>query len=414
MMPPSVTGFSTPLKTDVTTPPFNINTSIFAHRQCIAGSVVDRQPNSVAIAEEANESTMPRQQRETLVGNPTDVFSKFPYLFVPFLDRVSLLRLFSANREIYAASQEAREAVTLLWPEKKLRVGSRVFSVAFSPDGGLLACGCENEDIRLWNRVNGQCTLLEGHTSWVRSVSFSPDGNFLASGSADRTIRLWKLADQSCRVLEGHSSWVMSVAFSPDGSTIASGSADGSVSLWDVREGRRIRTLRDNRMMGVYSVAWAPDGKTAAAGYNGGKILEWNLSAIGEGLNSATCYIQAHRRVVHNISYSPDGSYLASDSNDATIKLWAVVADLSCSKVFTGHCDRVLSVCFSPNGKIIASGSSDKSIRLWNVKAGNGTCLLHLPAHHEGNVMSVAFSPDGRNLASGSDDETVRLFDISS
>jgi dipeptidyl aminopeptidase/acylaminoacyl peptidase len=84
-----------------------------------------------------------------------------------------------------------------------------------------------------------------GHSGSVNSVAFSPDGSLIASASTDATIRLWRVSDGVLlRTLTGHTSDVNSVAFSPDGNLIASASSDNTVRLWRVSDGVLLRTLR--------------------------------------------------------------------------------------------------------------------------------------------------------------------------
>src|SRR5687768_12836468 len=83
-------------------------------------------------------------------------------------------------------------------------------------------------------------TMRPGHTSWVRTVAFSPDGKLLASGSLDKSISMWDVkTGKSTASLTGHTDAVNSVAFSPDGKLLASGSQDDSTKLWDLAAGKR-------------------------------------------------------------------------------------------------------------------------------------------------------------------------------
>ena len=130
--------------------------------------------------------------------------------------------------------------------EKKLQARNEVTSIAFSPNGQLLAAAESDNTISVWNLGTGQAqSALKKHDASVNAMAFSPDGRWLASGGDDRTIVLWDVATgKSKRTFKGHDQTVTSLAFSSDGELIASGSGNASVVIWEVATGKLNRVLR--------------------------------------------------------------------------------------------------------------------------------------------------------------------------
>jgi WD40 repeat protein len=151
------------------------------------------------------------------------------------------------------------------------------------------------------------------------------------------------------------------------------------------------------------SVAFSPDGKFLATGSQDNSIKLWNVET-GWQLKS----LDGHTEAVNSVAFSPDGKILASGSGDQTIKLWNVENGQEINSLH-GHTHFVQSVAFSPDGKTLASGSMDKNIKLWSVETGQEIKLL---AGHVEPVTSVVFSPDGKTLASGSWDKTIKLWSV--
>jgi len=284
-----------------------------------------------------------------------------------------------------------------------------VNSVAFSPDGAIIASGAgggllwsNDNTVRLWRVSDGTLLrTLEGHNKQVTGVAFSPEGVVLASGSRDMTVRLWQFSDGTLlHTLEWYEEEVTSVAFSPDGAIIAATSGEIILRMCHVLDGALQRKLR-----GLYGVgvAFSPDGVTMAAGSGDNIVRVWRVSD-----EELLRRLKGHKGFVQNLAFSPDGVVLASGSRDKTVRLWQF-SDGTLLRTLEGHKKGVTSVAFSPDGAIIASGSGDNIVRMWRVSDGKLLCKME---GHTKGVNSVAFSPDGRTLASGSNDKTVRLWRV--
>ncbi len=316
---------------------------------------------------------------------------------------VSLSYAFSPDSRMYAG---VLSQYVFLWDTSTgvlLWRGSdkgRVLSIAFSPDGKILASGSRDNTIRLWDATTGQIkNILTDHRDDVNSVTFTPDGSTLLSGSKDQTIRVWDVTTGLQKeVLTGHGASIYGIALSPDGSTLMSGSNDNAIYFSDVATGERLKILRESAT-GVDDIAFSPDN-TIIATELGRDIVLWDIAT---GVQKQT--LTGHTDSVSSIVFSPDGTTLASGSRDDTVRVWDVATG-QIQKILTERGVGILTVAFSPDGDTVA-GAGWHNIYLWDVTTGIRKQTLR--GDHN---RSIVFSPDGTTLASGSSDTTIRLWDV--
>jgi RNA polymerase sigma factor (sigma-70 family) len=165
------------------------------------------------------------------------------------------------------------------WPE--------IDSVAFSPDGKLLAVGLGYLNIALLDAATGkEVRRLKFEQGFARTLAFSPDGRYLAStGGLGNTVHLWEVATgKEVRRFTGHSRIVNTVAFSPDGRLLASAGQDLTVRLWEAISGKELRQFTGHQgqghLGGIEAVTFAPDGRTLASGGDDTTALIWDATGL--------------------------------------------------------------------------------------------------------------------------------------
>jgi WD40 repeat protein len=273
-------------------------------------------------------------------------------------------------------------------------------SVAFSPDGRLLASGLLSGGIRVWEVSTGLSVLqLAGHLASVNSVAFSPNSRWLASASRDKTVKLWDAdTGNEIQTLQAHTGEVRAVAFSPDGNWLASGGHDRTVRMWRVVTGRQVQIIGEHKHY-VTSVVFSPNGRWIASASLDKTVRLWEV-ATGREVGT----FRGHASGVESLAFSPDGKLLASGGDDRLIKIW----DTSGRQIQTlsGLSSDVTSLAFSPDGRLLAAGSLGRTIKVWRLAAGE---LIKTLLFTEISYNSVAFSPEGQWLALGSRDVQLWL-----
>ena len=312
-------------------------------------------------------------------------------------------------------------------------------SIAYSPDGKLIATGSER--ILLWDAPTmTKITPLEYESS-VWSVAFSPDGRRLVSTHGDGSILIWDVVNRELEAnLRQHSGAVRSIAFAPDGRRFATTSDDHSVILWNSASETREAVLSDHATR-VAAVSFAPSGDWLISADQAGTLNRYRLGEQTPEPIKSTQKDPAS----YCVAISPDGRFVATsffvynvETGEPVIRNpspeWGSVysAVFSPHGLLIGATDRgevlvvdttkwrvlerqkwtssaLVSLSLSPDGNHIVTGEDAKVIRLGTIRPLRQLAVI---GQHSARIKAVAFSPDGTQVVSAGDDRMVALWDV--
>ncbi|XP_069125623.1 transducin beta-like protein 3 [Argopecten irradians] len=275
-----------------------------------------------------------------------------------------------------------------------------------------LVMATNSQHLKVFEMDSWNCQILHGHSDIVLSVCVHHKQHLIASSSKDNSIRLWKIDPSTAKVKcvavgQGHTHAVNTIAFSwLNARTLVSGGQDSTLKVWDIPEELNVQTMvslhskvtEKAHDKDINSVAMAPNDKFIASGSQDKTIKVWNTNDL-----SLLGVMRGHRRGIWCLQFSPVDQCLATSSADGTIKIWSL-SDFSCRMTFEGHNSSVLRVIFLTRGMQLMSCGSDGLLKLWTIK--NNECVKTFD-EHENKVWALCSNKQENQIITGGADSTV-------
>jgi WD40 repeat protein len=285
-----------------------------------------------------------------------------------------------------------------------LNLEKQLYSIAHEPNGSQYAIGGVEGTVQLWDPVQGQQKVLQGHEADVFAVVFSADGTRLASTDLVGAVIVWDVASgaEAQRLSLGEGNLALSIDISNDNRYVAAAGFDGVAYLFDLASQTQVLTITHDQYL--TSVDISPDGNTLLTVTGNGAVALWEISS-GRQL-----YRYPHGAVlIAAARFSPDGSKIATVDTTGALRIWAVDQQLEPLEVLRGTATALVTMSYSSDGQFIAVGIADGTIQIWDVTINQ---LLLTLSGHDAKVTGVAFTHGQTLLASTSDDGTARIWTL--
>jgi WD40 repeat protein len=281
--------------------------------------------------------------------------------------------------------------------------GPPVLSLAYHPDGTLLATGHDDGTVRLWDVAQNRPLTdpIGGHELLVEALAFSPDGDLLAAVSRDGAVVLREPRSGGAVVRQLGDS-VLGLAFSPDGSRLATGDSVGEIRFWDVATGRPVGgpVEVDGR---VHRMAWSPAGAPVAVVTTDGAVTLVD-PGTGEVVGRPATRTGS---AVRSVAFDRNGTSLALGDVDGTIDRFDLVEGGRLGEPIAAHAGAVLSLASLPTAGFLASAGGDGTAVVWDLARGEPYAVYR---GHGDEVRAVAVRPDGEQVATGGFDGGLVLW----
>jgi serine/threonine-protein kinase len=287
-----------------------------------------------------------------------------------------------------------------------------VWSVATSQDGKFVAAGgglwAQPGEIGVWEMGTFKPLQRFQESGGVASVAFSPDGKLLASGSWDGHVRVREWASGK-QVADFETGTVARVAFSPNGEMLATASEAQAVQLWDVAHGQLIAELDGDRFR-FHCVAFSPDGKRVfAGGGDWGKVGASQVNVYDVASRKQIQKLTGHDKPILSIAFSHGGKQIATAAVDQTVRLWDAESGKPL-KTMNGHAGMVQSAAFAADDKTVVSGGLDGTIRIWDVEKATEVKNIGSPVP----IRTVHLTAGGNQLFVGGSQKLLLVLDATS